>query len=81
MTKLTTGQLRQIMIEAGGLPETTTDNDLLQASFHDLDFDSIARIEVVARVQEAIGLHVPDEAEQAATPAELLGIVNRRVEV
>ncbi|SDT78884.1 acyl carrier protein [Actinoplanes derwentensis] len=71
--------LRRILKEAAGEDESLDlDGDILDTSFLDLGFDSLALLETVSRVSREFDVALPDEVlERCETPRALLEDVNR----
>jgi act minimal PKS acyl carrier protein len=65
-----------IMHQSGG--ELGVDTvDLAVVSYEDLGYDSLARLEVTARIKQLVEVQVPDEAVAAtSTPASTVAAVN-----
>jgi act minimal PKS acyl carrier protein len=78
MNPLTLTELREIMRACvGDEPSAQVDGDILDRTFTDLSFDSLALLEVAARIQETYRIPVPDEAvEQMKTPRDVVDYVN-----
>lgn len=72
--------LRRILRESAGVdPGVDLDADIADTDFLDLGYDSVAVLEVLARVSREYGRPVDDEAlAEASTPRQLLDLVNRR---
>jgi act minimal PKS acyl carrier protein len=72
--------LRRILRESAGVdPGVDLDADIADTDFLDLGYDSVAVLEVLARVSREYGRPVDDEALAAAsTPRQLLDLLNRR---
>lgn len=78
-TTLAPEDLRQILQQSAGVSDgIDIDGDIFDTDFQDLGYDSIAIMEVVARITSEYGLAVDDGAAMAAkTPRGLLELVNR----
>jgi minimal PKS acyl carrier protein len=51
--------------------------DLADTCYADLGYDSLARLEIVARIRQSVAVAVPDEAVDAgSTPATTVAAVN-----
>ncbi|MDG4820757.1 acyl carrier protein [Asanoa sp. WMMD1127] len=76
----TIDDVRRIMREAAGEAESSSlDGDIGDVTFTDLGYDSLALLELAARVQQEYGVPMPDEAlEHMQTPAETVTYVNDR---
>lgn len=72
--------LRRILRESAGVdPGVDLDADIADTDFLDLGYDSVAVLEVLARVSREYGRPVDDEAlAGASTPRLLLDLLNRR---
>ena len=77
-TRLELQDLRRILREsAGAAAEADIDGDISNRDLQDLGYDSIAIMEVVARIGREYGLSIDDEAlADATTPGMLLNLVN-----
>lgn len=79
-TELRLDELKQIMCECGADTPAGRDADILDVSFKDLGLDSLAVLEIGARVERDYGVEVPDDAmERLATPRQTIDFVNRRL--
>lgn len=74
MTTLTIDSLRELLQECAGEDETIwIDDAVLDVSFGQLGYDSLALMETAARIKQEYGLSLPDELiVDAATPRDLL---------
>lgn len=81
MDTFTIDDIRRIMREAAGEAESVSlDGDIDQVPFTELGYDSLALLELAARVQQELGVPMPDEAvAQMQTPADAVSYVNHRV--
>lgn len=81
MNLLTLDELRAIMRACvGDEPTAELDGEILDLTFSDLAFDSLAVLEVAARLQETYRIPVPDEAvEKMQTPRDVLDYVNQQL--
>jgi act minimal PKS acyl carrier protein len=70
--------LRRILRESAGTEQgVDLGGDILDTSFDDLGYDSIAVMETTSRIAREYGVTVDDEALfEARTPRLLLGLVN-----
>ncbi|GAA2381254.1 acyl carrier protein [Nonomuraea africana] len=75
--------LRKVMLISAGVDEgIDIEGDILDTSFTDMGFDSLAVLELVSRIERDWGVAVPDEvASDLKTPGEVLDYVNRRAGV
>jgi len=74
----TMDDLRTIMRESAGECEVRSPGiDIAQTSYEDLGYDSLALLEVTARIKQNLGVQPPDEAiAKTSTPAETVAAVN-----
>lgn len=81
MTTLTLDDLRRILVScAGENDDIDINGDILDSSFQDLGYDSLALMETAARIEQEYKVDVPDDDIAAAeTPRALLEIVNGAV--
>lgn len=55
-------ELRSILVEAaGGAEATAPDQELLDVDLYELGYDSLALIEVGARIKDRFGVAIPDD--------------------
>lgn len=80
MDRFTVDDIRRIMREAAGEDESAPlDGDIDQVLFSDLGYDSLALLQLVARVRQEFGVAMPDEAvAQMQTPADAVRYINSR---
>lgn len=79
MRNLTLDELRRIVLEAAGEPEgRDLDGDLGATTFGELGYESLALMEVAARIQQEFGVEVEDAELPGMTPGELVDQVNKR---
>lgn len=81
MSLITLDDLQQILAECAGEDEDAAfDGDILDVSFTDLGYDSLALLETAARVSQRFGIELPDEAVAGLeTPRHFLEAVNQAV--
>lgn len=81
MSELTLIGLIGIMREcAGEDEEINLGDDILDAEFDALGYDSIALLEIAGRIQREYRVSLADDVlVEAKTPRELLGLVNRAI--
>ncbi|MFB9235131.1 acyl carrier protein [Plantactinospora siamensis] len=81
MTEFTIEDVRRIMREAAGEDEATPlDGDIAHQPFGDLGYDSLAVLELAARVQQEYGVPMPDDAvAHLTTPAAVTEYVGQRL--
>lgn len=77
-TTLTLDDLRDILVVAAGEDDDVDlDRDILDVSFEDLGFDSLALLETVTLVKRRTGVAIgDDELDEIVTPRALLSKVN-----
>lgn len=76
MENLTVAQLAVIMKQAAGEVEVG-DRDIADVTYLDLGYDSLALLEISARLKQRFGVQVPDTViTTAATPADTVAAVN-----
>jgi act minimal PKS acyl carrier protein len=70
-------ELRRILRENAGVQSgVDLDGEILDITFEDLGYDSIAVLETVARITQEYGVPVDDDAlTVSATPRELLALI------
>ncbi|GAA4203666.1 acyl carrier protein [Streptosporangium oxazolinicum] len=79
-TELRLDELKRIMRECGVEASANLDADILDVSFRELGLDSLAVLEIGARVERDYGVVVPDDAmEELETPRQTLDFVNQRL--
>ncbi|MEU4563514.1 acyl carrier protein [Actinoplanes sp. NPDC023936] len=81
MPELTLDDLRRILRAAGGEDDPATlDGDILDATFADLGYDSLAMLEMVSRIEREFGTSIPDElVPDMPTPRTAIGLINSRL--
>jgi len=68
--------LFRILNQAAGAGQVPTNaTDLLDVSFADLGFDSLALLEAVGAIEREYELSLPDSVAAAPTPREMLELV------
>lgn len=75
---MTFDELRTMMREAAGEGDgVDLDGDILQTPFAELEFDSLALMEVAARIKQEHGIEITDEVlGDLKTPQMMLDHVN-----
>lgn len=70
--------LRRILRDgAGAEQDVDIDGEILDATFEDLGYDSIALLETAARISREYGVTIDDDAlTEAKTPRILIDLVN-----
>ncbi|RCG26843.1 acyl carrier protein [Sphaerisporangium album] len=81
MTTFTLDDMRRIMGGCAGVPETLDlAGDIGEVSFAELGYDSLAVLEMAARIQQRLGVRIPDDAvDEMKTPQAAVDYVNRRL--
>jgi act minimal PKS acyl carrier protein len=86
MKEFTLDDLREIMRQSAGEDESIkVDGAVLDVTFQDLGYDSLALMETTSRVERALSVKLPEDEWQAAvlvessTPRDLLRFVNSRL--
>ncbi|MEU3950509.1 acyl carrier protein [Streptomyces sp. NPDC029526] len=72
-TTMTVGDVRRILAECAGDEGTSLDGDILDSTFDELGYDSLAVMETTTIVEREYGVEV---AGAPRTPRELLQAVN-----
>ncbi|MBB5080433.1 acyl carrier protein [Nonomuraea endophytica] len=82
MTVFTLDDLRRIMREAAGEGDAVDlDGDILDTPFGDLDYDSLAVLEMTVRVEREFGVKLgDDEVGGVKLPSEFIDLVNSRLQ-
>jgi act minimal PKS acyl carrier protein len=81
MTTFTLDEMRHIMGGCAGVPETVDlTDDIGEVSFVELGYDSLAVLEMAARIQQQLGIRIPDDAvDEMKSPQAAVDYVNRRL--
>lgn len=76
--QFTLADLKQILREVAGADESVDlDADILDASFEDLGYDSLALLEAGSRIEREYSVALDDSTvTDATTPRALLDVVN-----
>lgn len=73
-------ELRVILVQCAGGDADALPTDMLDVTFDELGYDSLALIETSATLKREYGVVIPDEQlTELRTPAELLRLVNDRI--
>ena len=73
--------LKKVMRESAG-EDGALDGDVLDSSFEELGYDSLALMETTSRIERALSVTLPEEEmADVSTPRDLLAFVNSRVGV
>lgn len=77
-TEVTLADLTRMLRESAGEEEgVDLDGDVLDTSFIDLGYDSLALLQVIGQIQREYGTEIPDDAVvDAETPRALLDLIN-----
>ncbi|CAL9310377.1 MULTISPECIES: acyl carrier protein [unclassified Streptomyces] len=80
-TEFTLADLKRILLESAGADEETDlDGDILDTTFTDLGYESLALLETGSRIEREYGITLEDSVlTDAATPRELIDAVNGRL--
>ncbi|MGC0380114.1 acyl carrier protein [Streptomyces sp. SAI-129] len=75
---VTLTDLTRMLRESAGEEEgVDLDGDVLDVSFDELGYDSLAMLQVIGQVQREYGIRLPDETvADAGTPRALLALIN-----
>lgn len=80
MSTFTFADLHEIMRQVDDQSAAPVTEGSLDTPFPDLDFDSLAVLEITTRIQQQTGLAIPDEAiEDMKTPRAAMDYVNSRL--
>ncbi|MEV4636621.1 acyl carrier protein [Actinoplanes sp. NPDC049548] len=79
MADFTIDDLRRIMLEGAGVDEgVDLDGDILDTTFTELGYDSLAMLETASRIERLLGIRLSDEeVGDADSPRRLLDLVRR----
>jgi act minimal PKS acyl carrier protein len=79
--QLTIDDLKRILREAAGQDEgIDLDGDILDTSFEDLGYDSLALLETGSRIEREHGIELEDTSVTVVeTPRALLAVVNEQL--
>ncbi|ACZ87056.1 acyl carrier protein [Streptosporangium roseum] len=77
----TLDDLKEVMRACAGVTDSVDlDSDIADITFTDLGYDSLAVLEMAAKLQNHLGVVIPDDvAEQLPTPRALAEYVNVRL--
>ncbi|WP_328746847.1 acyl carrier protein [Streptomyces sp. NBC_00285] len=78
MAEMTLDQLTRVLRECAGEEEgVNLEGDVLDTTFTDLGYDSLAVLQTVGQIEREYGISLPDETiAEAGTPRLLLAFVN-----
>jgi act minimal PKS acyl carrier protein len=76
--EMTLQELRDILLECAGAEEgVDLSGDIADRDFDDLGYDSLALLEMAAKVEQTRGVKIPDDAvADLRTPRAVLDLVN-----
>jgi act minimal PKS acyl carrier protein len=79
MNEFTMDDLRKVIRESAG-EDGTLDGDVLDSSFEELGYDSLALMETTSRIERALSVTLPEEEmADVSTPRDLLAFVNSQL--
>lgn len=77
---MTDEQMKTLLRDCAGEDEDVNlDGDIRGRSFGELGYDSLARLEVAARLKRDYGLDLIDEITAEVTPVDVVALINSRV--
>ena len=81
MTAFTIAELIRVLHECAGTDEDVDlDGDILDRTFEDLGYDSLALLNTAGRLERDLAIKLPDDAvSKVETPRQLLEEVNGRI--
>ncbi|WP_131736979.1 acyl carrier protein [Actinomadura roseirufa] len=81
MSRFTVDDVRRILRACAGEPDTISlDDDISTVSFEDMGYDSLAVLEMAARIQQEFLVAIPDETvAELPTPDAIVEYVNPRI--
>ncbi|MFD9904243.1 acyl carrier protein [Streptomyces sp. NPDC059063] len=81
MAEVTIDDLKRILREAAGADEELgRDGNVLDTTFDELGYDSLALLETSSRIQREFDVEIDDETlADVETPRDLLGVINGRL--
>ncbi|WP_433336444.1 acyl carrier protein [Spirillospora sp. CA-294931] len=80
MAQFTLDDVRRLIRACAGESGADLDGDIGGLSFEELGYDSLAVLEMAARVQQEFGVPMPDEAvDHMKTPGEAVGYISGRL--
>jgi acyl carrier protein len=76
----TLDDLRRILVAGAGTDESVDlDGDVLDVTFQDLNYDSLALLETAGRIEREYGVSLDEGLADGATPRSLLAVVNAQL--
>lgn len=80
MSAMTLDHLLRILTESAGHDEALDAANVSDTDFEELGYDSLALLETAARIEQDLGVELPeDRVTDAKTPRELLELVNSAI--
>jgi minimal PKS acyl carrier protein len=80
MMEFTLDDVMRLLRECGGDAQDTLERDMADTSFEDLGYDSLAVLELTARIEQEFAVVIPDDAvSKMATPQAAIDYVNARL--
>jgi minimal PKS acyl carrier protein len=78
MRQFTLDELREILRQADGTSDAGGRSaDIADVCYAELGYDSLARLDIIARIKQDLGIQVPDDAVDAhSVPAATVAAVN-----
>lgn len=74
---MTLDDFRRILIDCAGETETELNDALLDMTFDDIGYDSLALMESAARIRQQFGVTIPEDTiHDLETPRQVLAFVN-----
>jgi len=79
--QLTLDELRTILRTSGGVEEgVDLDGDIIDATFEELGYDSLALLEASTNIERTFGVRLDDPTfRDTATPKALMAVVNSQL--
>ena len=76
----TLDDLRRILVAGAGTDESVDlDGDILDVTFQNLSYDSLALLETAGRIEREYGVSFDEGLTDGATPRSLLAVVNAQL--
>jgi act minimal PKS acyl carrier protein len=81
MSRFTVDDVRRILRDCAGEPDSISlDDDISGVSFEEMGYDSLAVLELAARIQQEFLVAIPDETmTELPTPDAVIDYVNPRI--
>jgi minimal PKS acyl carrier protein len=78
--RFTLDDVRRLIRASAGESETDLDGNIGDITFEELGYDSLAVLEMAARIRQEYGVPMPDEAvEEMKTPLDAVDYMNQRL--